>query len=74
MGIERRISYEAHLNLKLIPIWGNAYKIRISLFLYLPLLYFISAASTLLYYASSFLIFFLFKKPYYSMKVYSDRK
>lgn len=37
MGIERRISYEAHLNLKLIPVWGNAYKMRrISLFLYLP--------------------------------------
>lgn len=35
MGIERRISYEAHLNLKLIPVWGNAYKMRIALFLYL---------------------------------------
>lgn len=33
MGIERRISYEAHLNLKLIPVWGkSAYKMRISLF------------------------------------------
>lgn len=51
MGIERRISYEAHLNLKLIPVWGNAYKIRISLFLYLPV-----------YVALYFFLYFFFKK------------
>ena len=35
MGIERRISYEAHLNLKLNPVWGNAYKMRMALCLHL---------------------------------------